>query len=145
MDLVVLNQQNEVLMGERLNAPAKGAWFVPGGRVYKNETLDQAFQRIAKSELGLMLTGLNQVTLLGLYEHFYSDSFFSQNISTHYINATHVFRVDSRELILPKQQHGQYRWLEIDSLKKDESVHQYSKVFLPELVKWLAQESLKKK
>jgi len=137
MDLVLVNQRDEVLVGKRLNAPAKGFWFVPGGRVYKNESLEQALLRIAKSELGLILKPLNQVTLLGLYEHFYDDSFFSKEISTHYINATHVFRVKSCELNFPNSQHSQYCWLGIDSLTNNESVHKYSKVFLPELVKWL--------
>ncbi len=141
VDLVVVNSQNEVLVGERINAPAKGFWFVPGGRVYKNEKLKQALQRIAKSELGLILKSLNQTTLLGLYEHFYKDSFFSPEISTHYINATHVLRLEHHELNLPKEQHGQYRWLGIESLREDASVHQYSKVFFFFLITWLTSSS----
>ncbi len=137
VDLVIVNSQNEVLMGERINAPAKGFWFVPGGRVYKNERFEQALQRIAKSELGLILKSVNQLALLGLYEHFYKDSSFSKEVSTHYINATHVLRLECDELNLPKEQHSQYRWLGVQTLKKDASVHQYSKVFLPELIKWL--------
>lgn len=39
IDLVVENSAGELLLGERLNRPAQGFWFVPGGRVQKNETL----------------------------------------------------------------------------------------------------------
>lgn len=46
IDLIVRNEQGEVLLGKRVNAPAKGYWFVPGGRVRKNETLDDAFVRL---------------------------------------------------------------------------------------------------
>jgi colanic acid biosynthesis protein WcaH len=37
IDLVVRDNQNRILVGERINRPAQGYWFVPGGRVYKNE------------------------------------------------------------------------------------------------------------
>lgn len=51
IDLVIVNHSNEIFVGERLNAPAKGCWFVPGGWVYKNESLEEAFKRIPKAEL----------------------------------------------------------------------------------------------
>lgn len=52
IDLVVLDAQNRILVGERINRPAQGYWFVPGGRVYKNEPLKKAFERICSDELG---------------------------------------------------------------------------------------------
>jgi len=52
IDLVVLNEKDQLLLGKRLNAPAKGDWFVPGGRVFKNEALVKAFERITATELG---------------------------------------------------------------------------------------------
>ena len=136
LDLVVLNDQNEVLVGRRINAPAKGWWFVLGGRVFKNETLSEAFKRISRDELGVSLN-FSQAQLLGLYEHFYEDSFFSKEISTHYINATHVIRCDSESLNLPvNQQHNNYRWVSVNDLSFDDGVHKYSKVFLAELLAW---------
>jgi len=53
IDLVVLNEKNQILVGKRKNAPAKGYWFVPGGRVFKNEPLAEAFARITRTELGI--------------------------------------------------------------------------------------------
>lgn len=35
LDLIVENAQGEFLLGKRLNRPAQGFWFVPGGRVQK--------------------------------------------------------------------------------------------------------------
>lgn len=139
IDLVVLNQQNEILVGQRLNPPAKGSWFVPGGRVYKNESLENAFMRISKSELGFVVE-LSQAKLLGVYDHFYEDSFFSKDISTHYINATHVIYL-KQQLNLPTKQHGCYRWIAIDSLLDDDKVHKFSKVFLPDLMQYLCLET----
>lgn len=136
IDLVVVNDKNQILVGERLNAPAKGSWFVPGGRVYKNESLENAFKRISKSELGLEIER-HQAWLLGLYDHFYDDSFFSSDISTHYINATHVVKLLNEQLNLPQDQHSHYQWIAIDSLNVNNDVHQYSKIFLPKLKRWI--------
>ena len=53
IDLVVENAHGELLLGLRNNRPAQGSWFVPGGRVLKNESLDDAFVRLARDELGV--------------------------------------------------------------------------------------------
>ncbi|MEG1251614.1 MAG: NUDIX domain-containing protein, partial [Citrobacter sp.] len=45
IDFIVKNERDEVLLGKRVNKPAKGYWFVPGGRIFKNETIFQAFKR----------------------------------------------------------------------------------------------------
>jgi len=52
IDLIVVNERKEILLGKRLNQPAKNYWFVPGGRILKNETLDNAFKRLTLTELG---------------------------------------------------------------------------------------------
>ena len=132
IDLVVVNSEYEILVGERKNAPAKGFWFVPGGRVFKNEPLDKAFTRICSNELGIEFSR-NESSLLGLFEHFYDDSFFDSEIKTHYINAAHVIKLKSEQLNLPEEQHSQYRWLSLEELQHDEQVHHYSKIFLPTL------------
>ena len=51
IDLVIKNAQDQVLLGRRNNRPAQGYWFVPGGRIRKNETLAQAFKRLTCVEL----------------------------------------------------------------------------------------------
>ncbi|MDP2000518.1 MAG: hypothetical protein Q8K22_13130 [Rhodoferax sp.] len=37
VDLVLVRGGHEVLLGLRNNRPAQGFWFVPGGRILKNE------------------------------------------------------------------------------------------------------------
>lgn len=137
IDLVVLNEKNQILVGLRKHAPAQGFWFVPGGRVFKNEPLDDGFSRIAAVELNRKMLR-SESKMLGLYEHFYQDSFFGAQVSTHYINATHLVRLDSMDNELPVTQHELYRWIDIDMLEADVTVHQYSKVFLPELFRVLS-------
>lgn len=136
IDFVMFNEQQQILVGQRKNAPAKGFWFVPGGRVFKNESLEQAFSRLSQQELGVEISR-EQADLLGLYDHLYTDSVMSETISTHYINATHVVRCQCEQLALPTEQHSEYRWLSMEQLEQDASVHFYSKVFLPALKAWI--------
>ena len=42
-------------------------WFMPGGGVKRNETLDQAARREAHEEVGAQL---NEISLMGAYTHF---------------------------------------------------------------------------
>ena len=137
IDLVVINEECEILVGKRLNAPAKDWWFVPGGRVLKDETMDTAFKRICELEIGSSYER-GQAQLLGIYEHFYYDSFCCKNTSTHYVNATHSIQVDRNCLDLPRgEQHFNYRWVAISDVEKDESIHNYSKIFMLQLVERL--------
>jgi len=56
IDLIIRDPVGNLLMGLRTNEPAKGEWFVPGGRILKNEKVEDAFTRITKKELGKALT-----------------------------------------------------------------------------------------
>ena len=55
IDLIIYLKEGKLLMGKRINNPAKGFLFVPGGRIFKNEMRKFAFERISKNELGLAL------------------------------------------------------------------------------------------
>jgi colanic acid biosynthesis protein WcaH len=46
IDLIIKDEKNRILLGKRTNEPAKGMWFVPGGRIFKNESIEEAFKRI---------------------------------------------------------------------------------------------------
>jgi colanic acid biosynthesis protein WcaH len=126
IDLVIRNRSGEYLVGKRLNKPAKGYWFVPGGRIMKNETVSSAFARLVKDELNLDLT-IDQACYLGLYDHFYEDSVFSDDVSTHYIVNAFVIEVDSENLDLPKDQHSNYRWVKFDEVNSDLTIHEHSR------------------
>jgi len=134
IDLVVVNERDELLLGKRLNRPAKNFWFVPGGRVYKNESLEQAFKRLTLDELGIEVE-LDRAQLLGLFDHFYDDSVFGADISTHYVNAPHFLRLKLDELVnLPiGDQHEVYRWIALADVDGQADIHSYTKVYLAHL------------
>lgn len=133
IDLVVVNENRELLIGKRVNAPAKGWWFVPGGRVYKNETLRCAFSRITTLEIGESHE-MQSCKSLGLYEHFYDESALCEDVSTHYINTPYLIKINKSDVNAPKKQHDSYRWVSLDKVDEDLSIHKYSKVFIPALL-----------
>ena len=128
IDLVVENEQNEILLGWRRNQPAKGYWFVPGGRILKNEKYTDAFKRITKNELGNEIT-LPDALFLGIYEHIYPDENFANEpgFGTHYIVNAYRISLSNENLILPTEQHADYRWASIDELLEDANVHENTK------------------
>lgn len=126
LDLIVRNSQGQVLLGRRLNRPAQGYWFVPGGRVRKDERLDAAFLRLTQEELGLAASR-DSARLLGPYEHFYADNFSGTEFTTHYVVLGYELAWQGQQDALPISQHDQYRWFEVADLLQDPSVHQHTK------------------
>jgi colanic acid biosynthesis protein WcaH len=110
IDLVVVDPDRRVLCGRRVNQPARGYWFVPGGRIRKDELLDDAFERIASVELGGGPWPRSDASLVGLFEHLYDTNFAdAPDITTHYVVLAHRINVGER-LDPPEDQHSEYRW-----------------------------------
>ena len=128
IDLLVENEQGDYLLGLRNNRPAQGYWFVPGGRVKKNETLDAAFQRLTTEELGITLER-RQAIFKGVYEHCYSDSVFGEQPSTHYIVLAYQLVLPAESVQLSVQQHNNTQWLKTNAILANPNVHQYTKLY----------------
>lgn len=129
IDLVIQNPFGEFLLGYRVNRPAQHSWFVPGGRVFKDETLDQAFERISQAELGVLLAR-SETQFLGVYEHFYPDAYIDETLSTHYIPLGYYLALDIELAKLPKEQHAHYKWFSADELLKSPDVHTHTKWYI---------------
>jgi colanic acid biosynthesis protein WcaH len=133
IDLLVSNGNGHVLVGLRKMKPAQGYWFVPGGRIRKNETLDDAFIRIVQVEIGTTLHR-SQARLLGVYEHFYDDNVFDTRddslVGTHYVVLGYGLSLpDGFEPSLPHHQHNAYRWLTPAEILVEEDVHANTKAY----------------
>ncbi|MCS2168285.1 GDP-mannose mannosyl hydrolase [Scandinavium manionii] len=131
IDLVVENAQGEFLLGKRNNRPAQGYWFVPGGRVQKDETLADAFMRLTEAELGLRLP-MSAGQFYGVWQHFYDDNFSGTDFSTHYVVLGFRLKVDVDGLQLPTAQHNDYRWLTQGALLAADNVHDNSRAYFLE-------------
>ena len=129
IDLIVQNDQAQVLLGRRRNAPAKGYWFTPGGRIRKGETIPQALSRIVRAELGVDGKA-HAHKFLGVYDHLYEDNVFEDpSYGTHYVTLAHQIEVEVILGDLPGDEHSDYRWWGLDELRASPEVHPYAKAY----------------
>ncbi|HDY72638.1 MAG TPA: NUDIX domain-containing protein [bacterium] len=105
VDLIIKNGKGEFLLVKRKNRPAKGQWWVVGGRVKKGETLERAALRKAKEEVGLNVILEKQ---LGAKETIFKKGIFGENIHT--INVIFLANIKGKKKIKLDSQSTDYRW-----------------------------------
>ena len=67
IDLLVFNPvKRTVILCKRNNEPAKGMWWLPGGRLQKGEETLDAVGRIAKEELGIVAVTYQEIGFYNL-------------------------------------------------------------------------------
>lgn len=116
VDLVII-KNNKVLLIKRNNKPMKGKYFTPGGRILKNETIEEAIKRKGKEELGIDLEKKSQ---LATYEFFFKDSQV-KNIAIHGVGGFyHCISKDEKYKINLDRFATEYKWEHISS----ENLHQ---------------------
>lgn len=116
VDAVILID-NKFLLIKRKNEPAKGQWWLPDGRVYKNETLKDAIKRKVKEEIGI---DIEIVKKLGVDETIFGTGPFGFGVHT--IN-TFFFCKTINKNIKIDDHHSEYKLFD----KIDESWHNYVK------------------
>ena len=102
---LLIRHDGGVLLGRRTNDPAKGYWFVPGGRVLKGESRRDAVHRVASQELGV---DVEIVESLGAFEHRYETSDVAGVDSKEYLANGYVVDLVDGELT-PDDQHDEFR------------------------------------
>ena len=122
----LVKKDNKYLLGKRNNRPAKDFYFTTGGRIFKNETIKEAQKRILKNELNLDYDIILPIKFIGIFEHFYEDSIFGNEISTHYINLAYEIKIQGIQN-LPKEQHNEYKWYSKEEILNSDKVHKYVK------------------
>ena len=125
VDLVVFNSEGKALLGKRVNEPARGTWFVPGGRMWKDESLADATRRISRSEFGVELS---PIRTLGTYEQVYTDT----PKGRHFITLAVVAQMPQDAGVGPlnhDDQHSEMEWWDTSELVASPSVHLYSKSY----------------
>ena len=81
--------------------------------------------RIAEVELGLSGFAEEGVALMGMWNHFYSNSALDQNTSTHYVNLHHYAEFKSKPQLALDDQHGEFKWFDLSVVSNDEKSHPY--------------------
>ena len=120
---ILIKKGNLILLGRRFNKPAQGYFFSTGGRINKNETIDNALARVALNELNIDLKSTPE--FIGVFEHLYDDSMY-ENVPTHYVNIAYEYEMEETP-DLPTEQHIEYQWFTVDELLNSDQVHKYTK------------------
>lgn len=129
IDMIIRSTDGRVLVGRRNHEPAKGCFFVPGGRITKNETVAAAFRRLTLDELGAEKK-IEEARFLGVYEHFYPTNRFERGgFGTHYVVLGYELTSPVQDALLPKEQHGEYAWRTETELLNSPEVHEHTKAY----------------
>jgi len=106
----VISFRGKVLLVLRNKEPAKNKWWLPGGRIFKNERLRAAMKRKIKEETGI---NVKVEKIIGIYETFFKKGPF-KNLKTgvHTINICFLCTPTSFPKIkLDKTSKG-YKWID---------------------------------
>lgn len=129
IDLIVRNPNGQVLLGFRKNEPARNCWFVPGGRICKDESIDAAFRRISGDELG-HACAIEDAYFLGVFQHLYQTNFAEEaGFGTHYVVLAYELTYSCLQSALPTEQHDRYQWLDVEGLLRTSEVHEFVKAY----------------
>ncbi len=125
VDMIIFNSEGKALLGKRLNEPARGTWFVPGGRLWKDESLGDATRRISKQEIGVELS---PIRTLGTYEQVYTDAEKGRHFITMAVVAQ-LPRPMAEYQLNHDDQHSELKWWDTTELLRSPDVHLYSKSY----------------
>ena len=129
IDLIIRDSSKRVLLGLRTNEPAKGVYFVPGGRIWKDERIRDAFARILKSETNYSST-IDQARFRGPHEHFYQENRFGDpGYGTHYVVLAYELRIGATSQLRTDPQHSEYVWWAEPAILASDKVHENTKAY----------------
>lgn len=114
-----LTKRKECLLIERASEPAKGIWWLPGGRLFKGETFFDGAVRKAKEETGL--THVEPVQILGFYNTFFPTSAWDTESAkgTQSVQPIILVKLQSGADVILDRTSERYRWI---GLCPDEAV-----------------------
>ena len=125
IDLIISDPAGAILMGWRNNEPAKNTWFVPGGRIRKNERIAEAYERILGAETGLHIP-FREAEFGRTYEHLYAENCFGDpGFGTHYCVLAYMLRLNHQPNLGMDNQHSKFAWLTPSS----PAIHGYSRAY----------------
>lgn len=120
---LVIRKGGKVLLVKRKMAPSKNEWWVPGGRVLKNERLIDTARRKAREEVGLKI---KIERMLDVIEMFFKDGRYPNlKGGTHGVSIVFLASANSKKIRLDKD-HLAYKW----AGKIERDLHPYVKRML---------------
>lgn len=105
---LVIPKDGEILLVKRMEPPAQGQWWTPGGRILKGETIEEASVRKAKEEVHL---DCRFRKVLGVTESIFDEVIINgKSISIHTVNVVCLMEPeDPAQSIQLDNSHSEYR------------------------------------
>jgi len=130
IDFLIYDSYDRLLVGRRSNQPAVDSLMVPGGRIYKNESLKDSLLRISRSEFGMEFRD-SDISFFGIYDHIYNEGpFFNHpNITSHYVVIAVKVSLAIEIANLPKDQHSSYSYLTYEEIINRDDVHFFTRQY----------------
>jgi len=108
---LLITHKDSLLLTLRNNEPGKDLWFTPGGRIYRNESLEEAVKRVLSMETGLQSINSTQISTMS---HMWPE--------VHTVTTYYRVEVDS-DKVKPDEQHRDHKWID----KTEDDLHPYIK------------------
>ena len=101
----LINYKDEFLLLKRNEEPLKGIYWLPGGRLKKNETLDKFSHRVQSREIRIYF---KNYSIIGFSNFLFKESINSR--ATH--TPTLLFEITVQNKFTPNidKTHSEYRW-----------------------------------
>lgn len=123
------NDKTKTLLFKRENEPMKGTYFSAGGRLFKNELLEDCAVRQALREAGLVI---NKEGLMfgGVHEQLNPNSIFD-GVSYHAVDIFYGYIIDEDAKIKLDSQHSDHKWFSVS----DDTLHPFLKTIIASALK----------
>jgi len=108
IDAIIMNHKGQYLLVRRKNEPLKDEFWLPGGRLLKNETLHDAVHRKVLQELGI---DSHIVMPIGVYEDFFDKSPLNAKDGLHTISIVFLVTVGNLDISLDDQS-DEWNWFD---------------------------------
>lgn len=121
VDLVILKNK-KVFLIKRKNKPCEGIYWVQGGRMYKNESMEDCGKRRTASELAIPIDKIKIKKCLGTFSTEFKDS--HQGSASHTVNVTFLAEIDDMPLSFDAD-HSDGKWFDVNGEIPDDIKGKY--------------------
>jgi nucleoside-diphosphate-sugar epimerase/ADP-ribose pyrophosphatase YjhB (NUDIX family) len=121
VDLVIV-KDNKVFLIKRNNKPCEGVYWVQGGRMFKNEGIEECGIRKTAAELNIPAENIKITNYLGTFSTEFCDS--EQGSASHTVNVTFQAEIEDIPLSFDSD-HSDGKWFDINGAIPAELKGQY--------------------
>tara|TARA_R110002111_G_scaffold220251_2_gene282746 strand:- start:238 stop:717 length:480 start_codon:yes stop_codon:yes gene_type:complete len=129
---LIIKKDDKYLVGKRRNEPARGFYFVPGGRVYKQESLKDGLTRLIREEIGETKF---EWEFRSIGDHCYKNNFLNAKdvngnlVPQHYVCIAVDVLIQKLDEKIFRIQHDDSLWLTKKEILEHCDVHPFTKYY----------------